>query len=226
MKTSKKMLLSGMVVLGAAALVGAGTFAGFNAQAKNDNNVVAAGTLVLSNTKQGSPTACLSTGGGSTDTNVNDGCDQLLNLTVTKPGESGSSNLTIKNDGTIDASTLKVFSAACTNGDAAAETYHGTGLPCSKVQLSIQEYSDAAYSVPSACVYGGATGSTCDFSDATKTLAAFQTTYGSSASGLALGNVAAGVSKYFKVAVKLPSSADNTFQGRAATFDLTWTAAQ
>lgn len=33
------------------ALVGAGTFASFNAQTRNDNNVLSTGTLVLSNTK-------------------------------------------------------------------------------------------------------------------------------------------------------------------------------
>ena len=220
------MLLSGMVLVASGALVGAGTFASFNAQTKNDGNVLSTGTLVLSNTKQGG-TACLSTAGGTTDTNSNDSCSTLINLTVQKPGDTGSANLTIKNDGSLAASTLKAFSGACTNSDASSETYHGTGLPCDKVQLYIQQYSDAAFTLPSACVYGGATVlNTCDFSDAAKTLSAFQTSHSSSTNGLSVGNLGAGSSRYFKVAVQLPSSADNSYQGRQSSFDLTWSAAQ
>lgn len=226
MNRSKKLVMSAAVVLGAATVVGAGTFASFNAQTKNPGNVVAAGTLVLSNTKSGG-TACLSTAGGSTDTNANDNCDSLLNLTVQKPGDSSSANLTIKNEGSLAASTLKIFSAACTDANATGQSYNGTGLPCGKVQLYVQQYTDAAFTLPSACVYGGATvANVCDFSDAAKTLGAFQTAYGSAGAGLTIGSLAAGASNYFKVGVQLPSSADNTYQGRQATFDLTWHAAQ
>ena len=226
MNRSKKIALSGVVVLSAAAFAGAGTFASFNAQTKNPGNALATGTLVLSDTKSGG-SACLSTGGGTTDTNANDSCDTLLNLTVQKPGDSGSANLTIKNEGSLAASALKAFSAACANSDASAETYHGTGLPCGKVQLYIQRYSDPAFTLPAACLYGGSTVlNTCDFSDETKTLAAFQSSHGNSTNGANIGSLAAGASNYFKVAVQLPASADNTFQGRKATFDLTWHAAQ
>lgn len=226
MNRSKKLVLSAAVVLGAATVVGAGTFASFNAQTKNPDNVLAAGTLVLSNTKDGGA-ACLSTAGGTTDTNANAGCDTLLSLTVQKPGDSGTADLTIANAGSLAASELRVFSAACTDGDASGESYHGTGLPCDKVQLYVQQYADPAFATPSACLYGGATVATiCDFSDATKTLSDFQTAYGTSGSGLLVGSLAAGASNYFKVGVMLPSSADNTFQGRQATFDLTWHAVQ
>jgi hypothetical protein len=181
---------------------------------------------VLGNTKQGG-SACLSTGGGTTDVNVNNTCDQLLNLPVKKPGDSGSANLTIKNDGSVGATVLKVFEAACASSDAAGESYHGTGNPCSQVQLYIQQYSDSGFTTASACLYGAATSNTCNFSDATKTLGDFNTNYSTSTNGLAIGSgLAAGASNYFKVAVQLPSSADNTFQGRTATFDLTWFAQQ
>ena len=222
-----KIVLSVFVVLGALTVVGAGTFATFNAQAGNPGNLFANGTLVLSNTKAGGTGACLSTGGGTTDSNVNNSCEQLFNLSVKKPGDSGSANLTIKNEGSIAASALKVFSTACANADASAETYHGTGLPCSKIQLYIQRYSDSGFTTPSTCVYGGGTASTCDFSDTAKTLNAFQTAYNTSTSGLAIGSgLAVGSSGYFKVAVQLPSSADNTYQGRQATVDFTWYAEQ
>jgi predicted ribosomally synthesized peptide with SipW-like signal peptide len=226
MKTSWKIVLTGAVVVGALGAVGGGTFATFNAQTKNPGNVFTDGSLVLSNTKQ-SGTACLSTAGGTTDTNVNDNCSQLFNLTVKKPGDFGSANLTIKNEGSLAASALKVFSAACANADAGSETYHGTGTPCSKIQLYIQQYSDSGFTTPSTCVYGGGTASTCDFSDTTKTLATFQGSYNTSTNGLAIGSgLAAAASGYFKVAVQLPSSADNSYQGRQATIDFTWHAEQ
>ena len=227
MSKRAKVVLSVFVVLVALTVLGAGTFATFNAQTKNPGNLFADGTLVLSNTKQGGSGACLSTGGGTTDSNVNDNCDQLFNLSVRKPGDSASTNLTIKNDGSLAASALKVFSAACTNADASSETYHGTGLPCSKIQLYIQEYSDPGFTTPSSCVYGGATGASCNFSDTAKTLSAFQTAYNTSTNGLTIGSgLSAGSSAYLAIAVQLPSDADNSYQGRQATIDFTWYAEQ
>jgi hypothetical protein len=214
------------VLAGLVASVGAGTFASFNAQTKNPTNLFADGTLVLSDTKQGG-TTCLSTAGGTTDVNANDNCAQLFNLTVKKPGDSGTANLTIKNEGSIAASSLNLFMAGCVNSDASAETYHGTGLPCSKVQLYIQQYSDAAFTTASSCVYGGGTATVCDFSDTTKTLAAFQSGHATSGTGQVIGSgLAAGASAYFKIGVQLPATADNTFQGRQASADFTWYAAQ
>src|SRR5206468_8804960 len=117
------------VLFRSAAAMGGGTFATFNAQARNPGNVVAAGTLVLTNTKQGG-SACLSTAGATTDTNVNNSCDQLLNLTVKKPGDSATANLTVQNSGSLAATIFKIFSSACADSNAAAETYHGTGSLC------------------------------------------------------------------------------------------------
>src|SRR5258708_11186863 len=95
-RKNRKVLVSVLVVAGLVGGIGVGTFATFDAQTANPGNVFANGSLVLSNTKQGG-SACLSTGGGTTDTNVNANCSQLFNLTVQKPGGSGSANLTIKN---------------------------------------------------------------------------------------------------------------------------------
>jgi hypothetical protein len=221
-KLGSKLLTTGLIVAGAAAALGAGTFATFNAQTQNGGNAVAAGSLVLSNTKQGG-SACLSTGGGSTDSNANTACDTLFSLSARKPGDSGSANLTVRNAGTLAASAFKIFSTACANANAAGESYNGTGSPCGKVQLTIQRWSDAGFTTPSACVYGGAVvANTCDFSDATKTLGSFQTSYSSSSAGLGLGALAAGASGYFTVGVKLPTDADNSYQGRQATIDFNW----
>jgi predicted ribosomally synthesized peptide with SipW-like signal peptide len=219
---AKKVLLT-VVVLGmVTGILSTGTFATFTAQTTNPNNTFAAGTLVLSNTKTGG-TTCFSTGGGNTDTNSNANCDQLINAGVRKPGDTASQTLTIKNEGSLAASALKLFSTACANANSSGESYYGTGLPCGKVQLYIQQYSDAAFTTPSACLYGGATGVTCDFSDASKTLAAFQGAYNSSGSGLTIGSgLASQAAVYVKVAMQLPSDANNSFQGRQATMDFNW----
>jgi hypothetical protein len=225
MSRQRKVLASVLLALGLAAVLGFSSFATWNAETDNPNNIFSDGTLVLSNTKQGG-SACLSTGGGATDTNVNTAFDQLFNLTVKKPGDSGSANLTLKNVGSIDASTFKVFSPACTNANN-SETYHGSGNPCSSIQLTLQRWTDNTFTTPSACLYGGATGATCNFSDTTKTLSAFATAYPSSASGLAIaGGLAANASAYVTVAVQLPSTADNTFQGRQASLNFDWYVAQ
>jgi hypothetical protein len=91
---------------------------------------------VLSDQKN-TATACLSTGGGNTNTNANGACDQLFALTVQKPGDSAFVDLTLKNEGSIDATTLTaVASQSCTPGDAAGQTYHGTGDPCTEERMT------------------------------------------------------------------------------------------
>jgi hypothetical protein len=222
MSTWKRVAISAGILLGAAALIGSGTLATFTAQVGNPGNRFATGTLVLSDTKQGG-SACLSTGGGTTDSNVNNNCDTLYDVSVRKPGDSATANLTIKDEGSLAASVLRVFAPTCTDADAVGENFHGTGSACATVQLYIQQFSDSGFTTPSACLYGGATGVTCNFSDATKTLGDFQTNYNSTVNGLSIGSgMAVGASDYFQIGVMLPSSAGNTLQGRQATIPFDW----
>lgn len=225
LSTPQKVLASMAVVAVVGALAGAGTFATFTAQTSNPSNTFANGTLVLSNTVNAGA-ACLSTGGGTTDSNNNGACSTAFNLSVKAPGDSGTTNLTLTNMGSLAASALKVFSGSCTDSDAAGENYHGTGSPCAKIQLYIQQYSDSGFSTPSACLYGGTSGpNTCDFSDAAQTLATFVTDHTDLSEGLSAGGLAAAGgadTTWIKIGVKLPSDADNTYQGRAASLALNW----
>ena len=226
MSRRTKILVTCAVVVVLAATLGVASFATFNAQTNNPGNVFAHGTLVLSNTKQGG-VACLSTGGGNTNTNVNTACDQLFNLTVKKPGDSGTANLTLKNVGDVNASSFKVFSPTCTAANATGESYNGTGNPCSVLQVYIQQWTDNTFTTPSACLYGGATGNTCNFTDTTKTIGAFSTAYNSTSTGLSIGSgLNAGSSAYVTIGVQSPSTADNTYQGRQASLDFDWYIAQ
>jgi predicted ribosomally synthesized peptide with SipW-like signal peptide len=224
-ETWKRVIISAAVLLGALALVGSGTMATFTAQVGNPDNTFATGTLVLSDTKLGG-IACLSTGGGSTDTNVNNNCDTLYDLSVRAPGDSATADLTIKDEGSLAISIMRVFAPSCTDANAVGETFHGSGSPCGAVQLYIQEFSDPGFSVPSVCLYGGAVGNTCNFSDLTKTLSNFTTNFNSTINGLSAGGIAAGGSDYLEIGVKLPSSAGNPLQGRQATIAFDWFATQ
>jgi hypothetical protein len=228
----KKIFLSLGAVAVVGAIVGGGTYATFNAQTANPGNVWADGTLVLSN-KVGAGTTCLSTGAGtSTDTNVNDNCDALFTgATLRKPNDSATVNVNVKNEGSLDASALKLYSSACAPGDTAGETYKGTADPCDKVQLYVQRWTDAARTVPAACVYGNTqlvTPNTCDFAAAgaeSKTLGAFATA-NDSTTPLGVGALNTGVTGYYTIGVKLPQTTGNAYQGRRASADFTWTLEQ
>lgn len=228
----KKILLSLGAVAVVGAVVGGGTYATFNAQTANPGNVWANGTLILSN-KVGSGTTCLSTGAGTnTDSNVNAACDALFSgATLRKPNDSATVNVAVKNEGSLNASALKLHSSACTAGDTTGESYKGSGDPCDKVQLYVQRWTDAARTVPASCVYGSAatlTPNTCDFAAIgaeAKTLGAFASANGST-TPLDLGALNTGATGYYTIGVKLPQSTANTYQGRKATVDFTWTLEQ
>jgi hypothetical protein len=227
MSKLRKILFSVAAVGGIATAVGAGagTFASFSASTTNAGSTFASGTLVLSNQKNAA-TACLSTGGGTTDTNANAACDALFATTVAKPGDSAFVDVTLKNDGSINGTTLTAYkNAACTNANSGS--FNGTGDLCANLQVYVQEYTSAANRTANTttggtCVYGGGTATACAF-DASKTLGAFP------ASGAPItlaGGLNAGASRYLRVYTQFPSTADNTFQGRQATFGFTWAMAQ
>lgn len=224
---TKKILVSllGLGVVGS--LVGMGTFASFTAQTTNPSNTFATGTLVLSN-KVDSVSACLSTGAGTTtDTNINANCTTLVALTNKKPGDTATTaNITIKNEGSLDASALKVFeNAVCVTVNDPARPYNGTGDVCDSLNFYIQEYNSTFATPTSSCVYPVNASASCSF-NSSNTVKTFRTSYNSSSTGLSLGSLTTGSSKYYQIAVQLDSGAGNAYQGRQATFDLTWYLAQ
>ena len=223
MNLKQKVLMTMGTVAVAALIAGGGSFASFNAQTTNPGNTFATGTLVMSN-KVNTATACLSTASGDPITTNAANCDTLFSLTVKKPGDSGTADLTIKNEGSVSASLLNTFTSGCTAADASGQAYHGSGDPCAAVQIYVQQWSDASHTTATACLYGGATvTNTCDFSGGSKTIADFASNYTNSTTGLTIGSgLGSGASDFFTIGVKLPTSADNTYQGRQATVGMTW----
>lgn len=214
-----RLLLTAGVVISLCGFTAAATVANFSAETTNPTNEFASGTLVLSN-KKNTATACLSTAGGTTDSNVNNACDTLFTTNLAPGGTAASANVTLKNEGSLAASALKLWSSACANADTAA-AYHGTGNPCSNLQLTIQQYSDA-FVTPSNCVFGGGTATTCAMSSSF-TLNDYATAHTGSGNAQTIGSgLASGASTYFTISVFMPSTAGNSFQGRKGTMDLTW----
>ena len=95
---------------------------------------------------------------------------------------------------------------------------------CLEVQLYIQVWADAAHSQSTQCLYGGTNPITgrCDFSDTSKNLTDFAGSFHSSSTGRYIAFLPSGASAYFTIGMRLPTTADNTYQGRLANIDFEW----
>ena len=178
-----------------------GTLSGFTAAITNSANSAASGTLMMQEqtTNGSTTTTCTSVDGGSVSTNSAT-CSTINKFggsTVAAPGYTATTTITMKNTGTVGASTFTLTpGTSCTQSNNGASNGTATDF-CSKMNLTIMQ------------------GSTSIFSG---TLATFA---GSAAKSLT--TLAAGASSTFTFAVTLDSSAGNTYQGLAASVPMTWT---
>ena len=227
-----KPILVGMLILGAiTAAVSGGTFATFNASTSNDATITS-GTLLLGNTVNAG-TECMSTNAGGappsatiTAANTN-ACTALFNTTL-NPTQSGVANLTLKNEGNLNAATSSLVATACVSTTNPI-TVNGTAFSgdtvnapiCSILQLVVAEVTVSGGNTltGAGCVYGLAGGlvpvTNCQY-DVTKTVSG-------AAGTTALGAFTAGTSRFFVVGVKFPDTNDNRYQGQKAAVSLTWT---
>lgn len=228
-RTAKQLLLTLIAVGGLASLTTGGTYAVFTSRAANANNSVASGTLTFSNTVN-TGTACLSQNGPASPGNVNPGCDVLLTSSslwypVTSPvtaGQASITKVTIKNTGSLAASKLSLYMPSCTAGPSPGAPAGG-GNPCSAsggLDLYVQE-TDSSWN-PTTCWWPQpAAPGACSLSDNTLGGLA-QVAYDSTHTySLGAGPAAQGT-RYFQIGLAEPVDADNTLQGEAATFALTW----
>jgi hypothetical protein len=218
-RTLRGIGLSLLLLVGAVGLI-ATSVADFNAQTTNASTF-SSGTLVLSDARTGG-TTCLSTGGATTDTNTNStGCDDLMGATVQRPGSAATARVvTIRNVGTVAASTLHLFaSTACASSNAAAETYHGTGDLCTAVALSVHDDTN------NWCYYPTNATGACTLS-AASTLATFSTAYPNDTTPLNLATTALSSGIAYTITTQISSTATNTMQGRTATINFGWRIAQ
>jgi hypothetical protein len=215
-----KKILATMLLVGALSTVTVGgTFAVLNSQESNAHSSVSSGTLTFSNTVN-TGSACFSYGAGST-ANVNNTCQAVITAaSLAYPGTALTNKITITNNGSIDASDLAVYMPNCTNIATPGAPAPGGGNPCASGGADFYIQETDASGTATKCWFLGA--NPCAFA-AGSTLSAFSTGAPSASTALDLGaGPAHGQSRYFVIGMRLPSTADNTYQGQAAQFGLTW----
>ncbi len=210
-----KVLVTLLVIGVAGSTVSYGTFASFTAQTSNSGNTFSTGTLVLKNDIAAGANvgaSCLSTASG-VDANSS-GCLAFFaegaGAGLAPGGTNATATITLTNQGSLAAGSLKIWSNACSATDNSAVSVHGSGDPCDKLVLTVFDGTN--------CVYPSATGAC--VASSTKTLKQFVTDTSStpiSASGLA----AAG-SRSYTIGVGFDSTAGNSYQGRTASTTFSW----
>jgi predicted ribosomally synthesized peptide with SipW-like signal peptide len=199
-KTKRYLMLLAAVGLVAAALGGTGTFASFTAQTTNAGNTFATGTLLLSNTV-GAGSPCHSESNASNAAT----CPAVFTVSSVGTSHEEHNTVTVSNTGTLTSGALTLTGSTCVPSTAVVATgLAQTGDPCTAVS----------------CIVGVAAGNACDPTLSTTTLASWLT--GTQTTALSLVNsLAPATPHYYKIYLYL-GDVGNTFQGRAAGFDLTW----
>jgi hypothetical protein len=181
-----------------------GTLSGFVASITNNTNTAATGALVMQEQNAGATVTCLSTDGGSVSTNTAT-CSTINKFggsTTMVPGQTVSTPITIKNVGSVPASTFTLSTGtACSQVNNTATTYNGTATDlCAKLNVVITSGATTVFSGTAAAL-GTATASSFTMPTAP----------------------AAGVSVPFTIAVTLLSTVGNTYSGLSASVPMTWT---
>lgn len=214
------LLLVGLLVLGAALpAIGAGTGASFTATTTNGANILANGTVSMTNVA-----GTVISGSNCSTASINGTCATLLAASNTgfKPGGADVNNTaTITYTGSITTSDFRLYTANYTSKAAGSGSFCTAANPGSKVDFQVVVGGVIIYPT-SGSGYG--------------TLDGFATTYTSSATGLQLkggtnGSGAAGVwangnAGTYTLNLHLDTTADNTYQGCQSQTDLVWYATQ
>jgi spore coat-associated protein N len=123
----------------------------------------------------------------------------LLNATGLKPGDTSNATIDITNTGSLA-------------GDFVLKTANASGYTALLGQLDLTVLDCGAWTTTAPSCASGTT-----------------TVYSGKVSGLtssSLGNYAGGVKHRYKFTATLPSSTDDTYQGKTAQVDFTWSATQ
>lgn len=176
------------------------TFSALTAAITNSDNTAGTGTLVMTETSTDMGTTCTSGSSGSaTCATINKfgGNTASSGYMALKPGGSVTSNITIKNSGTVDAATFTMVGGTRTMSTNGSVNGSATQAQlCGKFNLSITAGGTSIYS-GTAAAFAGTT-----------------TTIGT--------GVTAGTTVPIVVKVTLDPSADATYQGLAISQPITW----
>jgi predicted ribosomally synthesized peptide with SipW-like signal peptide len=240
-------LMVTMIVVAAIASLASGTFASFNAVTQNSANTFQTGTVLLSTTQPNGSSACVSYGGGATITNNNVATCPPITFAGTpliagqpaaiqgaaKPSDAVHAHMTVTNVGTLNAANLLTYStgtAQCTTANNPNTAQHGaaTDLCSAELQFYIQEYSCAGFTAGcalNACVFPIDAANACTASPSyPATLGSFTQHIAGGVGPTAPVTITGGLNpptpRYLDVVVTLPASANNTYQGLQAQFNL------
>jgi hypothetical protein len=206
--------VAGLVGAAVLALATTGVLSGFTASITNNSNTISTGTLLMQ--ESGQSQTCLSTTAASQISTNASLCSTInkfgVGNTLSVPGSSYTSTITVKNTGSIPANTFTLTPSGCTSTTPGAGTGSDAAF-CSKVLISIEDDT----TTPS-CLIGGTAGSACP---ATPT-ATLTTWAAASNLNATAGAVASNTSRVYKFTVMISSAADNTDQGLTASESLVW----
>lgn len=199
-------LLAGVAATGVLALSMNGTLAGFAAQITNNNDSVATGTLTMQESNATGTVNCNSTDGTgntvSTNTYTCASINKYGGSTTLIPGQTLTTQISIKDTGSVDAKTFTLSPGACTQANSAAAAVNGSATDlCAQIGIVVTETVGTTTTTVTA---------------ANATLASI------SGKVLTLPALTAGTSASFSFAVTLPSTAGNTYQGLQASQPLVW----
>ncbi|WP_375387090.1 hypothetical protein [uncultured Amnibacterium sp.] len=176
-----------------------GTLSGFTAAITNSVNSAATGTLVMQEQNAGATVTCTSVDGSGITTNAAtcSTVNEFGGTTTMVPGTPVTTTVTIRNTGTLNASTFMLTpGGTCTQTSIATPAGTATDL-CTKLTLVVKQDGTQISS---------------------GTLTAFA---GSAAKNLT--TVAAGGTSTFTFTVTLDAAATNAYQGLQASVPMTWT---
>jgi hypothetical protein len=194
------MLVGGVAGTAALTYSISGTTSGFTASIQNDTNTAASGTLLMQEQNVGATVTCLSTTGTGSVIGTNSATCSTINKfggsTTMVPGTAVVTTATIRNTGTVSAATFTLTPGTCTQSANGSVNGTATDL-CAKMQILIQQ------------------GATTVFTGTLATLAGH--------AAFSLGTLAPSTSSSFTYTVTLDATANNTYQGLAASLPLTYT---
>jgi predicted ribosomally synthesized peptide with SipW-like signal peptide len=239
MDRTKKILIS-MLVLGALAAVGGGTYASFNAVTTNPGNTFQTGTILLANDKNhtnANGTSCFSYGalvGGEFTSNSN-ACSTLVTVATTKPSATVTTVvLDLKNVGSLNGTLGMTTTCASADSLPAAgnrslcdrlairiqecATYTNGNTSCTTTSVAHCVYSSNGANTAAACAALGIPGAPGTAGSLTAMAALPATT--------TVATLNAATEVQYEIDIQLPDTgagADNDVQGKTATFAFTWT---
>lgn len=177
------------------------TFSAVTAQIINGANTAGTGSLTMQ--ESDGTTVCNSTDGGSISTNSAT-CSTINKYggdLAMSPGDKSTTNITITDTGTVDATSFTLLGGACTQATNGSVGGTATDL-CAKYDIVIKSGSTTIYTGTAAALAG-------------QTLN-LMTLLGKT-------SIAAGETVSFTIDATLNASAGNTYQGLKISQPLTWT---